>query len=375
MKPIVMCIALIAFLAVFAVPAFAEDAADSYISRSGIYESANALESETKQILRDIGLENITVEKVLGFEYADVLKVFISALKSGFSQHIKAILLMVGTVILAAFVEAPGELGDKTKSVKIFGVIATLALMLSIAVPLIQTITKAALAVKSAAAFTISAIPVMCVICAAQGKGISAALSSGGAVGIAQVLSALFAEVFVPLCHILLALGLSAAADVSFHFERIIRLVRKYVIIAISAGASLYFTVLSLRTSISSAVDESTVKTIKFASSNFVPVIGSAISDSAVAVAASLAVSKNAIGVFGIICVAAIFLPLIAELLIWMLALEVSALIADIFSVEPLKNGLKSVADALSLVLVIVLFGAVLCIIHFGVLLSLRGAS
>ncbi|MBR2589329.1 MAG: hypothetical protein IKE65_00220 [Clostridia bacterium] len=373
MKKLIIIGIVLAACAGFAMPCAAEQLSDEYIRNSGIYESAAQLDKETKQIIEQLGIDEITAQNVYALDFSSVLKSVLASFKTAFSDNIKAILMVLGIVITAALTDASTDkLTEKNQS--FFGVIATLVIALSVAVPLSKMLSLASVTVKSASVFTISAVPVMCVVTAAQGKTISASLCSAGAVGIAQVLSSVFSEFFMPLCYILPALGMCAAADTSLKTERIISLMRKYIFVALSACSVLYFTVLSLRTSIACAVDESTVKTIKFASSNFVPVIGSAISDSAVAVAASLAVCKNTIGVFGIVCLAAVFLPLLSQIFVWLIGLELGAVMAETFGILSVEKLLKSLKDTLRLLLVIIVFCAVLFLIHFGVLLGLRGA-
>ena len=214
----------------------------------------------------------------------------------------------------------------------------------------------------------------MCLVCAAQGKTVTASLCSAGAVGMSQLITTLFSNYFIPVSNLLLAVGIGTSIENTLHCTKLMALLRKYLMIILSGTALLYFTVLSVRTSVSSAVDESAVKTIKFAASNFVPVIGGALSDSAAAVAASLSVTKSAIGVFGLMSVIAIFIPVLSKLIIWLAGLELSALLAETFNLDSLKNGLKNVADVLTVFIVIQLFCMVIFLINFGVLLGLRGA-
>ena len=211
-------------------------------------------------------------------------------------------------------------------------------------------------------------------VCAAQGKAVSASLCSAATVGISQVLNTCFSVYFIPAANIMLALGISACANNTMHLDKAVKLIRKYLLIFLGGGALVYFTVLSVRTSVSSAVDESTVKTIKFASANFIPVIGGAIGDSAQAVAASLAVSKSTVGVFGLFCILAIFIPIISKILVWIIGLEICSLFSEAFSLEQETICLKHLADTLTVFIVVIIFCVTMFFINFGVLLTLRGA-
>ena len=355
-------------------PCFAADESDTYISESGIYESARQLSEETKKFLNEIGLNEITTRSVTSLDFFGVIKTVFSSFKHAFSDCVKSIFVIVGCVLVSALASSLCSNKREEKLYHIFHPVSVLVVALSAALPLSKLIAEVTVSVQSAAVFSISAVPIMCVVCAAQGKTVTASLCSAGAVGISQMINTLFSTFFMPLSNILLALGIGASIDNSLHPERVVKVLRKYLLILLSACALLYFTVLSVRTSVSSAVDESTVKTIKFASSNFVPVIGGAISDSAAAVAASLSVTKSTIGVFGVMSVIAVFAPVFLKLFIWLAGLELSAVLSETFHLDSLKNSLKNLADALTVLVVIMFFCMVIFLINFGVLLGLRGA-
>ena len=358
----------------FAQPCYAADESDTYISQSGIYESAAALESETKTFLKEIGLGEITAQNVYALDFFTVLKTVFDSFQNAFRNALKTLTVIAGTVLLSAFAQSFGE-GTKGQTIQhILHPVSVCVIVLCSSASFAALIGEAAAGVRSAAAFSISAVPIMCVICAAQGKAVSASLCSAATVGISQVLNTCFSVYFIPAANIMLALGISACANNTLHLDKAVKLIRKYLLIFLGGGALVYFTVLSVRTSVSSAVDESTVKTIKFASANFIPVIGGAIGDSAQAVAASLAVSKSTVGVFGLFCILAIFIPIISKILVWIIGLEICSLFFLLFSLDQETVCLKHLADTLTVFIVVIIFCVTMFFINFGVLLTLRGA-
>jgi len=375
MRYIKVAFCVFALLWMCAVPAVADDMSESAIRQSGIYESAAALDKQTKKFLNDIGLSEITAESIYRLDFSNFVQTLLSALRVSLSENVRYLLVIIGAVFLAAFADAMGSGLNKGKHARVFGICAVLLISITAVAPLSRMLAQAGGAVETAGSFSIAAIPVLCVVVAAQGKSISAAVVSGSALGISQVLSTLFSTFFLPLNHILLGVGISASLESSFGIEKIIALVRKYLLIGLSICALIYFTVLSLRCQIGSAVDETTLKTIRFASSNFVPVIGSAVSDSAVAVAASLGVTKNAIGIFGLFCIIGIFIPLLCKVLVWLTGLELAAVVGDVFGMEQIQKSLKNLAAALSVLMVIIIFCMLIFLMNFGVLIQLRGAS
>ena len=83
-------------------PCFAADESDTYISESGIYESARQLSEETKKFLNEIGLNEITTRSVTSLDFFGVIKTVFSSFKHAFSDCVKSIFVIVGCVLVSA---------------------------------------------------------------------------------------------------------------------------------------------------------------------------------------------------------------------------------------------------------------------------------
>ena len=369
-------IAVCFILLLFCIPAAAQsDTEQEIISRETLERSAGALESETRQMLKDIGLEEVSPKAIYSLDFLTVIKSFFAGFRLTLRENSKQLLLLMAAVLLAAMAHSLSEDIGKGRHENIFGIAAALIISLCAAVPLSDLLAQSASSLKVACTFHLSVFPLMCTVAAAQGKSISAALCHAGGIASSELMGTLFSEFFAPVSNVLLALGISSSVAPAAGPEKMMKLVKKSVLIGLSACAAIYFALLSLRSHLSSAVDETALKTIKFASSNFVPVIGGAISDSAAAVAASLSVSKSAIGVFGMVCIAACFAPLFIKLFVWYIGLEAAAAAAQVFSLGAPEKALKNMADVVSIFMIVLLFSALIFFINFGVLLSLKGGS
>ncbi|MBQ6379983.1 MAG: hypothetical protein IJJ41_00080 [Clostridia bacterium] len=364
---------LLLLLPLFCVAGFAQQMNDTAIEQSGIYESVALLDEQTQSFLKEIGFTQISAESIYNMSFSRFLQSLFSAFRLALRENLKSLLSVFGVVFLACFADAMGS-GKAGKKEEIFGILAAVLLCLSTIPTLSSLMAQASSVIESAGVFSLSAIPVLCMVTAAQGKTVSAAVCSGSAVGVSQLLNTLFSTFFMPLNHILAGVGIAAALESSFRLEKVIALVRKYLLILLSAAAVVYCTVLSVRTQIGGAVDQTTLKTVKFASSHFVPVIGNAISDAAVAVSSSLSLTKSTIGIFGMLSVGGLFVPLLIKILLWMAGLELAAVIGAAFELEAIQKMLHNLAAVLSVLIIIVLFALLLFFINFGVLLQLKSS-
>ena len=81
---------------------------------------------------------------------------------------------------------------------------------------------------------------------------------------------------------------------------------------------------------------------------------------------------KSTVGIFGIIVIAVITVPSMLQLLFWIFALKLGAAAGEVFSLGGVSSLLKALSCAITLLNVVILFGAVLFIISLALLLSLK---
>ncbi len=91
---------------------------------------------------------------------------------------------------------------------------------------------------------------------------------------------------------------------------------------------SIFMFVLSTKNVLSQSADSISIKTAKFAISNFVPVVGSTVNDALRSLTSSISYIKNSCGALGIIIVVLIILPILISLLLNKLAFSLSGGIA-----------------------------------------------
>ena len=91
---------------------------------------------------------------------------------------------------------------------------------------------------------------------------------------------------------------------------------------------SIFMFTLSTKRVLAQSADSLSIKTAKFAISNFIPVVGSSVNDAMSTLSASISYIKSSCGILGIIIIALITLPIIISLLLNRLCLSIAAGIA-----------------------------------------------
>ncbi len=376
MKKLLSISVLIVLLPILFINCYAESSeSDEQIKASGIYEQYDKMQTETKKILSDLGLDEISAESVFNISFESFMHSFLEMFKFKLSSVLKSFFVLVCVVFISSLSISLGEGVLKSKASVIFNLCASLAVLAIALKPLAACISAIGSTVAVAASFTIAVIPIGCALLAAQGKVISSNVFNAGAVFLSQAISALSVHVFLPIFNMLLAIGVLGCMDTDFAVDKIVAAIRKYLSVAYSFLATVFFAVLGIKSSIGVSADEVSVKAVKVVTGNFVPIIGNAISDSATAVISSLSLTKNVISGFGIAALTAIFLPCFCESVLWFVSLSAAMLLSEMLGVESLKNIFKNMSQAVLVMVIILVLSALIFIINFGMLMSVKGTN
>ena len=355
----------------FSVSAFAEKSIESeLIEKSKVEQIRDSLDKQAKDFLEDLGAQNTDSQQLLNLNYKSFIKALLNLFKTNTREIKSHFLSIVTAVLLCGLISS---FSNDFKNNEIYN-LCLCAFTASVSlVPIIDLINSSEGIIILSCKLSGTLIPVLCTICVFQGRSVSAGVFNSASVVFSQLLSEAYIYFFVPAADILLALSISSGIENKGISRAVVKLIKKYLLIFLSICASVYFTILGIKGSLSSAADESAVKALKLAAGHFVPVIGSAISDSASAVLSSLSITKSSIGIFGILSLFAVYAPILVKILLWTLSFDLCSALADAFCEEKLKELFKTVSSVLSIFAIMIVFCAFMMVINIGILTSLRG--
>lgn len=341
----------------------------SQMEASGAQDLAEQAPDEAKEILEQLDLQQLDYRQLLSLTPAQLWQVC----KSALSQTIRAPLLLLGTLIaiilLCAAMDAL-KVGFNAQGLdKVFSGVAVLCLVTAVLEPVTSCIQKTSQAILQGSQFMNGFIPVFCGILTAGGQPVSAGVYHLLLFGTSQVVGQAASQILVPLIGIFLAFCFTAAIAPELHLDQIGKTVKKFVNGALGLLLTVYVGLLGVQSMVAVSADTVTVKTAKFVTSSFVPVIGSALSDALVTAQACLKLLKTSVGAYGIFIAAFTFLPLLAEIICWYLAMQAAALVGRLVSAGTLSKVLEGTASALGLLMSITLLFGLLFIISTTVML------
>ena len=109
---------------------------------------------------------------------------------------------------------------------------------------------------------------------------------------------------------------------------------------------------------------------MKLAASNFIPVVGGAISDAYGTVKASFGILRSGVGIFGIIAVCVMVLPPLVEAAVFRMVLMLASAAASMFDCGPVKAFLSAADDVMSLIFSVLMSFSVMFVVSTAVVLS-----
>ena len=116
-------------------------------------------------------------------------------------------------------------------------------------------------------------------------------------------------------------------------------------------------------------------RAIKFSLTGFVPVAGAALAEAYKSVESSVSLLRSGVGVLAIIAVAVMFLPVLLECVLWMLALRAAGAVGEILNLSESVVLFESVRTVISTIFAVLLSVSAVFIISTALVLMMGGVS
>ncbi len=362
---------IILFLFSFTVCAEESDIYSEQYKNSGVEELTEALPDEARDFLEQNELVLENADWVNNLSAQNVFTHIMEFVKSGGKTPLAVTISLIGIILISALI-SNNTSSSSALSAAVFATVAATAGI--ICVPIFSVIQTSVNAMKACTVFMTAFIPVFAVMVASSSAALTAVSSSATLLLATQVVSYITNFVIMPLMSGFL--GVSIASNISPIISKsgIADGIRKIAFWIMSLVSAVFIGVLSVQTAVNSAADNLTLKTAKFIIGSAVPFAGTVLSESLSTVTSSMSLLKSSVGIYGVVSLCVIFLPLIIELLLWRVGLIISSAVADLFSVGKISSLFRSIDSMMSLLIGIILLTLAMFIISLGVVVSAGGA-
>lgn len=287
-----------------------------------------------------------------------VIRSAVEKLEPEIGDCAKVCMCVLAAVMLLSVLES---FHGTTKSVtELAGAVAVGCLLLSSASGVIQSAVDT---VQELSDYGKLLLPVMSTALAAQG-GVtgSAALYAGTAIFDA-VLSWLIVWAIVPLVYFYIVLSVASAALNESLLDKLKSSAKGLSVWGLKTILYVFTGYMTVTGVISGTTDQMALKATKMTISGMVPVVGGILSDASEAVLVSAGAVKNAVGVYGLIALFAIFIGPFLKIGIQYLMLKMTASLCGVFGSKRVTGLISDISGAMGVLLAMTGTGCLLLVI------------
>ena len=380
-KRIILFIAAAAAVFAFSVEVYAasdeNDLSEVYKSQfeaADISSLLSGLPEETRESLASAGIGLDTDSTPQLPDTGRLLSQAAEMLASGSRTPLCGFTVCFGIIILCSMTEGFGIGASEKRLQTVQNTAATMCICAAVIVPLCATIQRASQVISGAAGFMLIYAPVMAGLLSGSGHTSGAASYYTAMLTAGNAVSLLSSRLIIPMMNVFLALSVTSSVSPKMQLGSLCETVYKTAKWALTLVMSVFITVLSLNSIITSSMDSVTKRVLRFTVSSFTPVVGGVLSEALSAFNGSLELLRSGAGVFVIIASAFILLPVLFESIVWQLSLFALAAVADISGISRIACVFRTVSKAAAMLTALLLCTLTVFVISTViVLLAYRG--
>lgn len=218
-------------------------------------------------------------------------------------------------------------------------------------------------------------LPLMTTMLAAVGAVTTATVFHPMFVTVIHVVATVVNNVLLPLVFLSAVLGVLGTLSKDFPMKKLAGLARQWTLTILGLLFILFFGVLSIRGAIAPVADGIGLKTAKFLTGTFVPVVGARMAEALEVVVGGSMLLKNAIGVFGMAAVFVIVAFPVIKVFTVLLIYRIATALVEPVSDERLVDAMSTMANSLTLVLACMLTVGLMFFVGITVLVGLGNVT
>ncbi len=309
------------------------------------------------------------------FTAADVFSMMLSALFGGLKQSIPAIVQIVIVAlifsVISHFKPSFGESGvSKAAQTAQYVIIGTMTIGI-----LASAFSIGASAVEKMTSFTGEFFPLMITLLTALGGITSAAILSPATVFLTTGVTLFFKSFVLPLIIVLAVFTIINHFSTTIKLSGFCSLIKSLIKWGIGIGLTVFIGIVAIQGLLGSSFDGVSVKTAKFTIDKFVPIVGGLFSQTVDVVISCTLLIKNAVGVAGIIIIAAIVLAPVLAILAHVFLFKLTGAVLEPIAGGEMGKFAQEAADVLILLFVSVLAAAVMFFVTTAVIIGAGNAN
>lgn len=355
-------------LSVYSVSA---DEYSSALSEIGGGHLTENLDKATIEALDALGIEENSYQSIVDLSLSDVVKLVLNTAGTEGTAPIASSALMLCLIIIYAVFD---NFRDNLRSGNMQGIahaVFVLAITISISNPVISVINRAVNSIEAAGNFMLLYIPIMIAVLVTNGQTITSASYYSLVVMAGEGITWLSANLISPLLRVFLGISITSAVSGEINLRGIADLLSRFIKWSAAFMMTSFTGLLTFKTLITTSADTLSTKAVRFTLSSFIPIVGSALAEAYKTIQGSMNLLKTGLGVFVIISIILVFLPVVINCMLWVISLNVTKSISDLLGVGEPASILEGCSAVLSTLLAIILCTMAVYVISTAVIITM----
>lgn len=337
---------------------------------AGVDRLGDSLPDESRQYMQE---RNISPEESGWADSIDLKEVFVDLWQLVTSKVTKP-LAGAGTTLAVILLSGLLSAAQSPLSARTANIAVTAAAAAVILAPLLAVIQSTVGIMQELSVFMMAFVPAFAVVLASSGQAVTSASMSGMLLGAAQAVEIVSNHFVIPLMCGYLSISVVSGVSPLLSKSALADMIRKMSYWIMSLITTVFIGVLSIQTTINASADTLAMRTARFVIGSSVPVAGTVLSEALSTVTGSLGMLKASTAIYGVVACCVILLPLLTELLLWRIALNLTAFAANLFDTGYIPKLLYSADTAIAVLCGIILLTGALFIISLSVVVSVGKA-
>ena len=346
---------------------------EEQMEESGAQDLWDSLPEETQELLEELGVEGVGWESLAAVEPQSFFEMLLGFFTGGLSQPLAAGASLLGIMLVCALMNGMKLSFGERQTGSVLGMVGTLCACAVIAPPVISCIQQASTLIEGAGGFLLAGAPVLAGLMLACGQPVSASGWTVFLLAVGNGISLLSSVVLLPVMHIFLAFSLASAVSPDIRLDSLCGVFAKTVRWVLVLAVTIFTSLLSAQSLISASADGASVKAAKLFA-GFVPVVGNVLGDAMGTVQSCVRLLKSGVGAFGLLAALCIFLPVVAQCLLWIFCCTLCGAAGDLLGQSEITGLLKAASQVLQTLLAIVVSCGVVMLVS-AVLIMQGGGS
>jgi stage III sporulation protein AE len=351
------------------------DTFSDIVHKSGVDMLDDDLSVNTESFFDENNISADNPESILDIGIEDIFSEILDEIKENIYLPFKLFSSLTAVTMLSSLAGSLGSTIRNNSSSKVFNMVCVLVSVSVISEPVSRCFYNCAENIRAGAVFMTGFVPVFSGI-TASGGGVSSALSYSTLIfTISQIAIHLADSVLIPVLSMCTALSIVDAVSPAVSLSALISGFQKFTTRFLGFIMMIFTGLISIQSIVGTSADNLAVKTGKYMVSNFVPVVGSAVSDAYTTLKSSMILLRSGTGSFGIIAILITILPAAVYSALYYLSVKSAFIISDMFGEKSLSKLYMNISSVLSVVFSVTVCFAVIMIISTAVVMMVGMGS